>query len=75
MERGAVELPTELVSLRELARRTGLHVDTVRKWRDRDGLPVYALGPQRQAVVWSEFIDWLNARSVQYRTVSAMRSG
>lgn len=67
------ELSTELVSLRELARRTGTHVDTVRQWRDRDGLPVYALGPQRQAVVWGEFIDWLRSHPVRNQTASAMR--
>lgn len=64
--------PTELVSLRELARRTGMHVDTVRQWRDRDGLPVYALGPQRQAVIWGEFEDWLRSRAVRNRTDSPM---
>lgn len=64
---------TELVSLRELSRRTGVHVHTVQRWRDRDGLPVYALGPQRQAVVWGEFVDWLKAHSVRNDTVSPMR--
>lgn len=63
-------MDTELVSLRELARRTGMHVDTVRQWRDRDGLPVYAIGPQRHAVLWSEFMDWLRSHSVQNRTES-----
>lgn len=63
----------ELVSLRELARRTGTHVDTVRRWRDRDGLPVYALGPQRQAVVWDEFVEWLKAHRVQNQTASPMQ--
>lgn len=64
--------PTELLSLRELARRSGVHVHTVQKWRDRDGLPVYALGPQRQAVVWGEFLEWLHARPVRNDTVSPM---
>lgn len=64
-------MQTELLSLRELARRTGAHVDTVRKWRDTEGLPVYALGPRRQAVLWSEFMEWLHSRSVQDRTIQA----
>lgn len=54
----------ELLSLRELARRTGTNVDTVRKWRDRDGLPVYSLSRQRHAVLWSEFEEWLRSRRV-----------
>jgi uncharacterized protein YjcR len=66
-------MSTELLSLRELARRTGCHVATVRQWRDRDGLPVYAIGPQRQAVVWSEFIEWLKSHPVRNNTESAMR--
>lgn len=61
---------TELLSLRELARRTGHHEQTVRQWRDRDGMPVYALGPHRQAVLWSEFLDWLKARRVPTRARS-----
>ena len=64
---------SELVSLRELARRTGTHVHTVQKWRDRDGLPVYALGPQRQAVVWGEFMDWLRSHPVRNDTASPMQ--
>ena len=63
---------TELLSLRELARRTGKDVDTVRKWRDREGLPVYSIGPHRQAVLWDEFVAWLHSRRVQDRTISAM---
>lgn len=57
-------LPTELVSLRELARRTGKDVDTVRRWRDEEGLPVYSLGQNQQAVVWCEYESWLRARRV-----------
>ena len=56
--------PVELVSLRELARRTGVCINTVRQWRDRDGLPVHALGPQRQAVVWGEYERWLNSKLI-----------
>lgn len=62
----------ELVSLRELARRTGMNIDTVRKWRDRDGLPCYRLSRRRQAVIWGEYVEWLRARAVQNRTISAM---
>jgi hypothetical protein len=69
-----MERDTELVSLRELARRTGKDVDTVRRWRDRDGLPVYALGPQSQAVVWGEYLAWLRSRSLQNRTESVRQS-
>lgn len=64
----------ELVSLRELARRTGKKLDTVRKWRDREGLPVYALGPRRQAVVWGEYVEWLHSRRVQDGSIRAMPS-
>lgn len=57
---------TQLLSLRELARRTGHHEQTVRQWRDRDGMPVYSLGGI-QAVIWSEFLEWLKARRVETR--------
>jgi hypothetical protein len=65
-------METELLSLRELARRTGKDVDTVRRWRDQEGLPVYSLGPRRQAVLWAEFMTWLQSRRLQDRTRSAM---
>lgn len=61
---------TELLSLRELARRSGVHVQTVQQWRDRDGLPVYSVGPQRHAVVWGEFLAWLHSHRVQTHTHS-----
>lgn len=54
----------ELLSLREVARRTGHHEQTVRRWRDRDGMPVYRIG-ERQAVIWSEFIVWVKSHPVQ----------
>lgn len=60
---------TELLSLRELARRTGHHEQTVRRWRDRDGMPVYRIG-ERQAVIWSEFIAWLKSHPVQVHAKS-----
>lgn len=65
--------PDELISLRELASRISVNVNTVRRWRDCYGLPVYALGPRRQAVVWGEFFEWLHARQVQTKTNEAMR--
>ena len=52
----------ELISLRELARRIGMNVRTICKWRDEEELPVYYLGAQRHAVIWSEFEAWLQAR-------------
>ena len=64
------EMTTELLSLRELARRTGFDKDTVRRWRDDEGLAVYDLGPHRQAVLWSEFLEWLHSRRIQNRTES-----
>lgn len=48
----------ELVSLREVARRTGVCPRTVRRWRDRDDLPVYSIGGL-QVVMWVEFSEWL----------------
>lgn len=62
----------EIVSLRELARRIGKDVDTVRRWRDQLGLPVYDLGANRQGVLWTEFVGWLEGRRLQDRTSSAM---
>ena len=41
----------EIVSLRELARRIGKDVDTVRRWRDELDMPVYDLGRHRQALL------------------------
>jgi transposase-like protein len=67
-----VEQGSELISLSELARRIGVDVDTVRKWRDREGLPVYALGAQRHAVLWTEYTAWLNARRVVPRGTDAI---
>lgn len=64
------EMSTELLSLRELARRTGFDKDTVRRWRDEEGLAVYDLGAHRQAVLWGEFLEWLEARRRQNRTES-----
>lgn len=58
------ERNTELLSLRELARRIGKDVDTVRRWRDEEGLPVYSLGREQQAVMWGEFREWLDSRRV-----------
>jgi hypothetical protein len=60
---------TELICLSELARRTGKDVDTVRKWRDRDGLRVYAVGGL-QVVLWGEFMAWLDSRCTHNRSKS-----
>ncbi len=67
-----MDASTELVSLRELARRIGKDVDTVRRWRDQLDLPVYDLGSHRQGVLWCEFVVWLQSRRLQDRTSSAM---
>ena len=62
---------TELVSLRELARRIGKNVATVRKWRDREGLPVHRIG-KCQCVLWSQYQEWLDTKLIQNRTSSLM---
>lgn len=62
----------EIVSLRELARRIGKDVDTVRRWRDELDMPVYDLGRHRQGVIWVEFLEWIGTRR-QNRTSSAMQ--
>jgi hypothetical protein len=48
----------ELVSLRELSRRTGLDPKTIRELRDRGGMPVYQITKRRQLVVLEEWWGW-----------------
>ena len=57
-------LETELLSLRELARRTGVSTREARRWRDEEGLRVYQTGRRRQAVLWGDFLAWLESRRV-----------
>lgn len=57
----------ELVSLRELAQRTGISQPTLRKLRDEQGMPVYKLTKRRQVVVMHEFWDWFRAHRVLKR--------
>lgn len=57
-------MDTELLSLRELARRTGASLHEVRRWRDSEGLRVYQTGRRRQSVLWSDFCNWLTERAV-----------
>ena len=53
-------VPTdELVSLRELSRRTGISMPTLRGYRDREGLPVYRFDKRRQIVILSEWWAWV----------------
>jgi len=54
----------DLISLRELARRTGVSLREARRWRDEEGMPAYRTGKRRQSVVWQEFKEWLKSRSV-----------
>lgn len=56
------QLDTELLSLRELARRTSISKDEIRRWRDEENMPVYQSGKRRQAVIWSEFWEWMRSR-------------
>ena len=51
----------ELVSLRELSRRTGIDLKTLRGLRDSDGMPVYRIDKRRQLVILGEFWDWFRA--------------
>jgi DNA-binding transcriptional regulator YhcF (GntR family) len=55
----------ELVSLRELARRTGISCITLAQMRDFDGMPVYQLTRRKQLVVMREFWDWFRAHKVK----------
>lgn len=54
-------LPTEMISLRELSRRTGIGLKTLRKLRDNQGLPVYRIGKRRQTVIASEWWEWVRS--------------
>ena len=56
----AADLP-ELVSLRELSRRTGLDHKTLRDLRDNAAMPVYRITRRRQLVVLSEWYEWFRA--------------
>lgn len=55
----------ELVSLRELSRRTGLSEPHLRKLRDEAGMPVYRIGLRTQSVIWSEFVAWVRSHRVE----------
>lgn len=64
--------PCELVSLRELSRRTGLSEPHLRKLRDESGMPVYRIGRRTQSVIWSEFVEWVRSHRVSNeKSVSA----
>jgi hypothetical protein len=65
--------PTTILSLRELARRTGMNVNAVRRWRDEQGLRVYKLDRRRQAVLWSDFCEWLQSREIENGKVKQER--
>lgn len=55
----------EIVSLRELSRRTGLSEPHLRMLRDEAGMPVYQIGRRRQSVIIDEFWAWFRAHRVQ----------
>lgn len=55
---------TELVSLRELSRRTGLDPKTLRELRDKAGMPVYRITKRRQLVVLAEWWVWFRDHPV-----------
>ena len=40
------ELPAGMLSVGEVARLFGVHINTVRRWSDSGRLPVYRLGPR-----------------------------
>jgi hypothetical protein len=49
-----------LVSLRELARQTGLSIEEITRMRDECGLPVYRVMRKKQLVRLDEFWEWFN---------------
>ena len=49
----------ELVSLRELHRRTGLSEPELRRLVREQGLPCYKVSKRRRVVLVSEFLEWL----------------
>jgi len=51
----------ELVSLRELSRRTGIDLKTLRGLRDHSGMPVYRITKRRQLVILGEWWGWFRA--------------
>lgn len=52
----------ELISLRELSRRTSLSQKEVARLRDEEGLPFYVLGRRWQRVLVPEVMAWLADR-------------
>lgn len=58
---------SDLLSLRELARRTGISPTTLRALRDTGELPVYQIGKRRQLVIMSEFWAWFRKHRVSAR--------
>lgn len=55
----------ELVSLRELSRRTGLSMHELRRLRDEDRMPVYRFPHRRrQLVCLAEFRAWVRTHSI-----------
>lgn len=55
----------ELVSLRELSKRTGFGEPFLRKLRDTEGMPVYQIGKRRQTVIVEEFWAWFHSHRIQ----------